>query len=104
MFLKLEELFVQAIITGPAYTNSQLIDKLLDNVKQTGLYMTVVQDWNALPQQDKTWDKFKELFIEAYELRLDSGQTAGAAGYHGAVNTMSDDDSLGSIAGSIAQM
>ena len=101
MFLKLEELFVQAIITGPAYTNSQLIDRALDNVKQTGLYMTAIQDWNALPQQEKTWNKFKEVFIEAYELRLDSGPTAGAAGYHGAANTMSDEDSLRSVIGSI---
>ena len=50
MFLKLEELFVQAIITGPAYTNSQLVDRALGNVKQTGLYMSAVQDLNALPQ------------------------------------------------------
>ena len=49
IFLKLEELFVQAIITVPAYTNSQLIDCALSNVKQMVLYMTAVQDWNALP-------------------------------------------------------
>ena len=66
--------------------------------------MTAVQDWNALLQQEKTWNKFKELFIEAYELRLDSGPTAGAAGYHGAANTISNNDSLGGIARSIAQM
>ena len=39
MFLKLEELFVQSIINGPAYTNSQLIDRALTNIKQTGLYI-----------------------------------------------------------------
>ena len=50
MFLKLEELFVQAIITGPANANLQLIDRALSNIKQTGLYMTAAQDWNALPQ------------------------------------------------------
>ena len=50
MFLKLEELFVQAIITGLAYTYSQLIDKALDCVKPTGLYVSASQDWNALSQ------------------------------------------------------
>ena len=105
MFLKLEELFVQAIIIGPAYTNSQLIDRALTSIKQTGLYMTAVEKWNALPQQEKNWNKFKEVFVEAYELRLDSGPTAGAAGYHGAANTIANDnDSLGSIVGSINQL
>ena len=68
--------------------------------------MNAVKKWNALPQQEKTWDKFKDVFIEAYELRLDSGPTTGAAGYHGATNTVADndDDSLGSIVRSISQM
>ena len=57
------------------------------------------------PSKRKNWNKFKEVFVQAYELRLDSGPTAGAAGYHGAANTIADnDDSLGSIEGSINQL
>ena len=57
--------------------------------------MSIVEKWNALPKQEKTWNKFKEVFIEAYELRLDSGPTAAAAGYHRAANTVAEnDDSL----------
>ena len=67
--------------------------------------MTAVQNWNTLPQQEKNWNKFKEVFIKAYKLRLDSGPMAGAAGYHGAANTIAaNNDSLGSIVGSINQM
>ena len=67
--------------------------------------MNAVEKWNALPQQDKNWNNFKQVFVQAYELRLDSGPTAGAAGYHGAANTIADDDdSLGSIVGSLNQM
>ena len=43
-FLKLEKIFVQTIITGLAYTRAQLIDKVLDKVKQLGLYMTSIMD------------------------------------------------------------
>ena len=104
MFVKLGKLFVESIITVPAYTNSQLINRVLDGVKQTGLYTIAVQVWSGVPQQDKTWATFEELFVKAYELRLDSSPIARAAGYHGAAHTLSNDDSLGSITGSIAQM
>ena len=67
--------------------------------------MNAVEKWNALPQQEQTWAKFKEVFVQAYELRLDSGPTAATAGYHGAANAVADDnDSLGSIVGSINQL
>ena len=67
--------------------------------------MTAVKKWNALPKKDKNWKIFKEVFVEAYKLRLDSGPTAGAAGYHGLANTITDNkDSLRSIVGSITQM
>ena len=66
--------------------------------------MTAVIKWNFLLEQDKMWAKFKVVSVDAYELRLDSGSTVGVAGYHGAANTMSNNDSLGGIARSIAQM
>ena len=46
----------------------------------------------------------KAHFIEAYDAHLESEPTANTAGYHGAAAALSDDDSLGSIKNSIAQM
>ena len=91
------------------HTSMQLLDKGLDNVKKTGLFITAVVEWNGFDELNKTWNEFKAHFTEAYEARLDSGPTAATAGYHGAANTNAlanddDDNSLGSIAGSLAQM
>ena len=46
----------------------------------------------------------KAHFIAAYNADLESGPTANTAGYHGAAAALSDNDSLGSITDSIAQM
>ena len=42
--------------------------------------------------------------VSAYGAHLESGPTASTAGYHGATAALSNDDSLGSITNSIAQM
>ena len=44
MFKKLEEFWVQALIAGPPYTETEnkLVDRALDNIKQAGLYTTAV--------------------------------------------------------------
>ena len=46
----------------------------------------------------------KALFIAAYDAHLESGPNANTAGYYGAAAALSDDDSLGFITNSIAQM
>ena len=102
--MNLEELFVRAVIAGVPYSQAQLIDRALDNVKQTGLYLTAVMEWNGLNPARKLWNDFKHHFVAVYELRLGSGPTAGAAGYYDAVAALSNNDSLGSISGSLAQM
>ena len=48
--------------------------------------------------------RFKQLFVKVYELDLSSNLTVEASGYHGAINMMNNNDSLGSIGGSIAQI
>ena len=104
MFFNLEELFVQDVQAGVPYSQAQLLDRGLDNLKKTGLFITAVVEWNGFDPLNKTWNNFKSHITEAYKARLDSGPTAEAAGYHGAAMALSDDNSLGSIAGSLAQM
>ena len=65
--------------------------------------------WNAKTAAnpaDKTYPNLKAHFVTAYDAHLESGPTAGTAGYHGAAAAaaLSDDDSLESISNSIAQM
>ena len=42
IFKNLEELWIQAFILGSAYTENQLIDQILNNIKQPSLYMASV--------------------------------------------------------------
>ena len=44
MFENLKELWIQALISGPAYTENKPIDWALNNTKQTGLYLAAVID------------------------------------------------------------
>ena len=46
----------------------------------------------------------KAHFIKSYDIHLESGPAANSAGYHEAAAALSDDNSLGSITNSIAQM
>jgi hypothetical protein len=107
MFFHLEELFRQSVRAGIPYSLMHLLDKGLDNIKKTGLFITAVVEWNGFDDANKSWNEFKAHFTEAFEAHLDSGPTAATAGYHGAANVLANndnDDSLGSIAGSLAQM
>ena len=69
-----------------------------------GLFIQNIVTWNALPPNEKKWANFKTHFAQAYDADLESGATAGATGYHEAVAALSNDDSIGSISNSIAQM
>ena len=51
-------------------------------------------EWEGFVAINKTLPKWKEYFIQAYELREASGITAGGAGYHGAENAFNDDVTL----------
>ena len=91
------------MITCPPYTEEQLIDKALIAIQLTGAYELATQEWDEFNADQKTWHQLKA-HSEAYDICLSSGAgTAGMAGYHGAANAM-DDNSLGSINQSIANM
>ena len=71
------------MIANVLYTQAQLLDKALDKVKTTGLFITTVVALNDLNDADKTWNNFKVHFTKAYKVHLNSSPTTGAAGYHG---------------------
>ena len=81
-----------------------MIDKVLIAIQLTGPYEIATQEWAGFGANQKTWHQLNAKFTEAYDRRLSFGAgTAGMAGYHGAANVV-DDDSLGSITQSIANM
>ena len=83
------------------------MDKVLIAVQHTGLYATVILEWNAVDVMNQTWPDFKMHFTEAYDLRIHSGAgTAGTMGSHGGNNaTGADNVSWSSInEGLMAQM
>ena len=92
------------MITHPPYTEEQLITKALIAIQLTGAYELATQEWVGLNVDQKTLHQLKAHFTEAYDIRLSSGAgTAGMICYHGIVSAM-DDNSLGSITQSIANM
>ena len=95
---------MQAVIAGVPYTQAQLLDQALDKIKKMGLFIQNVVSWNARPPNEKSWTNFTANFTQAYDVHLESGPMAGAAGYHGAAAALSNDHSIGSITNSIAQM
>ena len=104
MFFKLDELYIQEVLAGVPYTQAQLLNQALDKIKKTGLFIQNIVTWNVLPPSEKKWVNFKTHFTQAYDTHLESGPTAGDAEYHGTAAALSDDDSIGSIFNSIAQM
>jgi hypothetical protein len=98
LFDRLEECYVVSIMSKPAFTMEQLIDKAIVAIQRTGLYETALLEWNGFAPEHKTWPELKSHFEEAYELRLTAGQ--GTSAFHGYVNnaeTAADDDSITSI-------
>ena len=49
MFFKPEELYIQAVIAGVPYTQTQLLDQALDKIKKKGLFIQTIITWNTRP-------------------------------------------------------
>jgi len=103
---RLEDCYIYALRAKPAITMEQLIDKAVTGVQLTGLYPTVLLEWNGFDDANQTWPELKSHFTEAYNLLISSGGgTAAAAGYHGANNANeADDDSFNSIQASLTNI
>ena len=89
----LERCYVAAVHARPPFTVEQMLDKGVTGVMKTGLYQTALLEWNGFDAANKTWDEFKAHFAEAYDIHLQTTQTSGQLGYHGANAAMDDDDS-----------
>ena len=98
LFLYLEECSIASLVFGVAYTIEQMTQKAFDAVRRTRLYQTAKLEWQGFDKENHTWGELKMHFTQAYEA---AGGNA-PNGYHGASNTMEDDDRLGSITQSIA--
>ena len=101
----IEDLYVQSIEVGPAYTKQQLVGRDLNQIKQTGLCLQACIKWRSVDPAYQYLPHFKDHFTKAYQTRLQSGPMTGTAGFHGAANIEADkDDSLGIIMDSISWM
>jgi len=107
LFDRLEDCYVKSIVMKPPFTMEQMLDKAKLAVQRTGLYTTVMLEWDAILEVNATWLEFKLNFAEAYDSRIRTrAGTTSDGGYHGTFNTVEeypDNDSLASIQASMQQ-
>ena len=70
LFSRLEECYMVAMPTKPAYTMEQLIDKVYTTTLQTGLYKTPCAEFCGMDTEHQTYLMLKEHMMQAFELRL----------------------------------
>ena len=70
LFDRLEDCYVLSVAAKPAYTQDQMIDKVLTEIQRTGLYPTAILEYQAFATENKNWAEFKTHFAEAYMVRL----------------------------------
>ena len=70
-----------AIDGGQPYSNEQILNNAYTLIFKSGLFFEDCRRWNALPAANKTWNRFKLFFTEAYNT-LKLQQTASQTGYH----------------------
>ena len=109
LFDRLEECYIQALRNKPAYTVEQMLDKAQTAIERTGLFATALLEWNGAEDAfRRSWVNFKNHFVEAYDVWLNSGGgTQAGQNYQGAANatTGQDDDSIATtIVQSVQQM
>ena len=77
-----------------------MVQKAFGTIRRTRLYQTTELEWTQFNEENKTLSEFKMNSIQAY--KAVGGNPFN--GYHGASNTLEDDDSLGSITESLANI
>ena len=60
LFSRLEECYMVAMTTKPAYTMEQLIDKAYTAILQTGLYETPCTEFRGMNAKNQTYSTLKE--------------------------------------------
>jgi hypothetical protein len=72
---------------GQAYTDAQVLTLAYTLVYNTGLYFDECKEWKAKPAADKTWDLFKNFFLQAQsELRQQQQATSACSGFSAYAN------------------
>ena len=88
----------------PPFTREQITNKVLITIQLIGVFEITTMEWNGFDEVNKNWYWLKSHFTDAYDIWLGVGAwTAGMTGCHGVANVV-DNDSLGSITNSIAQI
>jgi hypothetical protein len=110
MLKELETARMMSILAKIPYTMEQLLDKALTKIQVTNQFRNALVDWAVYVSEDtinnNNWIDFKDHFIQAYTVNQ-AALTMAQAGYHSAANAnqdYNDDDSLGSIQASLANI
>ena len=83
LFNPIEKLKKMAKAAKIEYTTAQILDIGLTIIQNTRDFERALGDWESLPSNNKTWDRFKEHFKAAQkQLRAIRGPTMQQAGYH----------------------
>lgn len=83
IYRPIEQLRTLADIAKIPYTESQIVDFGIQLIKNTRDFETALGEWNNKPQEDKTWEWFKQHFHDAQQTLKDiRGPTMAQAGFH----------------------
>ena len=83
IYRPIEQLRKLAEIARIPYTESQIVDFGIQLIKNTRDFETALGEWNRKPDDDKTWEIFKQHFQDAQQTLKDiHGPTMAQAGYH----------------------
>lgn len=65
IFDNLEEIWTQVLEVSPAHTAQQLINRMLDNIKHTGLYMQEILECKEFDETDHTWSNVGTILLKS---------------------------------------
>ena len=102
LFSCLEECYMVAMTTKPAYTMEQLIDKAYTAILQTGLYELPCAEFCGMEPEHQTYAMLKENMMQVFELRLQMGTSGEQNTSYNAYRA--DDDLMGTITESLQNM
>ena len=83
LFNPIKKLRKMGISAKIEYTNAQILDIGLTVIRNTRDFERALGDWEAIPNRNKTWERFKSHFKTAQQqLKTIRGPTMQQAGYH----------------------
>jgi hypothetical protein len=82
LFSRIQDGVDNADAGNAPYTINQVLAIAFNHVFRTGIMQSACERWTSLPDMNKTWATFQDLFTAAHETYEEL--TAQAGGYHGA--------------------